>query len=62
MKKQDVKDFLNFRKKFTSREWDELNQAVMYRHNEKAAKLEFDDFDIEVIFNMLEESPFFDMT
>lgn len=57
MKKEDLISFLNFRKKFTSLEWFELNKAVSEREREKAAKLELDDFDIEVILEKIEDSP-----
>lgn len=46
---KDVQQFLEFRKKFTKREWHELNRAVEVRLNEKADQLELDDFDLKVI-------------
>ena len=57
MKKEDLVSFLNFRKKFSKREWSELNKIVADREREKADKLELDDFDIEVILEKIEDSP-----
>ncbi|MGQ7392148.1 hypothetical protein [Streptococcus suis] len=51
---KDVQQFLEFRKKFTKREWHELNHAVEVRLNEKADQLELDDFDLKVITERLE--------
>lgn len=53
IKKELVKEFLNFRKQFTKREWLELNQAVNTRINEKADQLQLDDLDISVIVNRI---------
>lgn len=57
MKKEDLISFLNFRKKFSKREWSEINKIVADREREKADKLELDDFDIEVILGKIEDSP-----
>lgn len=57
MKKEDLISFLNFRKKFTKREWSEINKIVADRERKKADKLELDDFDIEVIHEKIEDSP-----
>lgn len=57
MKKEDLISFLNFRKKFSKREWSEINKIVADREREKADKLELDDFDIEVILEKIEDSP-----
>lgn len=51
---KDVQQFLEFRKKFTKREWHELNRAVEVRLNEKADQLGLDDFDLKVITERLE--------
>ncbi|NQP57734.1 hypothetical protein HO913_00095 [Streptococcus suis] len=51
---KDVQQFLEFRKKFTKREWCELNRAVEVRLNEKADQLELDDYDLKVITERLE--------
>ncbi|WP_185696576.1 hypothetical protein [Streptococcus minor] len=52
--REDVQQFLEFRKKFTKREWNELNRAVEVRLNEKADQLELDDFDLKVVTECLE--------
>ena len=57
MKKEDLVSFLNFRKKFSKREWSEINKIIADREREKADKLELDDFDIEVILEKIEDSP-----
>ncbi|MCK4005551.1 hypothetical protein HCC50_09385 [Streptococcus suis] len=51
---KDVQQFLEFRKKFSKREWHELNRAVEVRLNEKADQLELDDFDLKAITERLE--------
>ncbi|HFR3650139.1 TPA: hypothetical protein ACHVEJ_001058 [Streptococcus suis] len=51
---KDVQQFLEFRKKFSKREWYELNRAVEVRLNEKADQLELDDFDLKAITERLE--------
>lgn len=61
MKKKDIIDFLNFRKKFTSLEWFELNKAVSDREREKAAKLELNNFDIAVILDRVVSNPFLEV-
>lgn len=57
MKREDVIDFLNFRKKFSKLQWFEINKIVADRENEKADKLVLDDFDIDVILERIEKSP-----
>ena len=61
MEKKDIIDFLKFRQKFTSLEWFELNKAISDREREKAAKLELDDFDVDLIVDRLESLPFVDV-
>ncbi|HEM4412094.1 TPA: hypothetical protein U1Y71_002163 [Streptococcus suis] len=51
---KDVQQFLEFRKKFTKREWHELNRAVEAQFAKKADQLELDDFDLKVITERLE--------
>ena len=53
MKEADVVAFLNFRRKFSKREWHELNRAVEAREMEKADKIELDDLDLEIILSKL---------
>ena len=36
MKAEDIKKFLEFRKKFTKREWFEINKAVDDQENKRA--------------------------
>lgn len=57
MKREDVIDFLNFRKKFSKLQWFEINKIVADRENEKADKVVLDDFDIDVILERIEKSP-----
>lgn len=57
MKKEDLVSFLNFRKKFSKREWSEINKIVADREREKADKLELNNFDIAVILEKIEDSP-----
>lgn len=52
-KKTAIKVFLEFRSKFTKREWHELNQAVDERLNQKADQLKLDDSDLVVISDKL---------
>lgn len=52
--KSDIEEFLEFRKKFTKRQWHELTQAVEHRFNEKAAHLKLDDSDIQIISKRLD--------
>lgn len=51
-----IKQFLEFRKQFTKRQWHDLNQLVDSRVNKKAAELQLDDDDIQIICNMIEQS------
>lgn len=51
-----IKQFLEFRKQFTKRQWHEINQLVDSRFNKKAAELQLDDEDIQIISNMIEHS------
>ena len=53
-KQTTIKEFLEFRSKFTKREWHELNQAVDERLNQKADQLELDDSDLVAISDKLE--------
>ena len=52
-KKATIKKFLEFRSKFTTREWHELNQAIDERLNQKADQLKLDDSDLVVISDKL---------
>ena len=49
----DVEAFLNFRKKFTRSEWDELNHVVNLVENKRADQVKLTDSDVEEIKNRL---------
>ena len=51
-----IKQFLEFRKQFTRRQWQEINHLVNARLDKKAAELQLDDEDIQSITNMIEQS------
>lgn len=53
-KKTTIKKLLEFRSKFTKREWHELNQAIDERLKQKADQLELDDSDLVIISDKLE--------
>lgn len=46
MKVKDIKEFLEFRKKFTKREWFEINKAVADQENKRADQIILDDSDV----------------
>lgn len=48
---ESIKQFLEFRKKFTKREWFELNRAVEAQLSKKADQIILDDSDIIEIEN-----------
>ena len=48
---ESIKQFLEFRKKFTKREWFELNRAVEAQLSKKADQIIVDDLDIIEIEN-----------
>ncbi len=48
---ESIKQFLKFRKKFTKREWFELNRAVEAQLSKKADQIILDDLDIIEIEN-----------
>ncbi|XVG95209.1 hypothetical protein ACGCUP_07230 [Eubacteriales bacterium KG125] len=56
MTKQDIKDFLAFRSKFTKREWNSLMQTIHFKENEKADKIKLDDLDINEIVERLSKN------
>lgn len=62
MKVEDIKKFLEFRKKFTKREWFEINKAVDDQENKRADQIILDDSDVEQIFNKIINDPFTDVT
>lgn len=44
-----VKQLLEFRKQFTPREWQEINHIIDSQFKKKAAELQLDDHDIQLI-------------
>ena len=48
---ESIKQFLEFREKFTKREWFELNRAVEAQLSKKADQIILDDLDIIEIEN-----------
>ncbi|MBE9428104.1 hypothetical protein IM156_00240 [Staphylococcus epidermidis] len=48
-----IKQFLEFRKQFTPRQWNEINRIIESQFSKKAAELQLDDQDVEVIKNVL---------
>ena len=42
MKIEDIKQFLEFRKKFTKLEWHEINEAVRLQENKRADQIVLD--------------------
>ena len=55
-----IKQFLAFRKQFTRRQWQEINHLVNTRLDKKAAELQLDDEDIQIITKMIEQSKVID--
>ncbi|EEI83549.1 hypothetical protein [Anaerococcus tetradius] len=53
MKAEDIKKFLEFRKKFTKREWFELNKAVGEQENKRANQIILDGSDVNEILDRL---------
>lgn len=53
MSKSDIKEFLNFRKKFSKKEWFDINKAVSDQENKRADQIMLDDSDIEEILNRI---------
>lgn len=49
MKVEDIKKFIEFRRKFTKREWFEINKAVSDQENKRADQLILDDSDVNEI-------------
>ncbi|EZT46600.1 hypothetical protein [Staphylococcus aureus] len=51
--KETIKQFLEFRKQFTQSQWQELNHIIDSQFKKKAAELQLDDQDVEVIKNII---------
>lgn len=61
MKAEDIKKFLEFRKKFTKREWFEINKAVSDQENKRADQIILDDSDVNQIIDKIMDDPFIDV-
>lgn len=48
-----INQFLEFRKQFTPRQWHEINRIIDSQYRKKAAELQLDDQDVEVIKNII---------
>ncbi|HDG8750044.1 TPA: hypothetical protein ACHHD8_002789 [Staphylococcus aureus] len=48
-----IKHFLEFRKQFTPTQWHEINRIIDGQFSKKAAELQLDDQDVEVIKNII---------
>lgn len=61
MKAEDIKKFLEFRMKFTRREWFEINKAVADQENKRADQIMLDDYDVNEIQNSLKNNSFLEI-
>ena len=50
---EKIKQFLEFRKQFTKRQWFEINQAVHAIENQKADQIKLDDSDIQKVLEII---------
>lgn len=55
MKVEDIREFLEFRKKFTKKEWFEINKAVADQENKRAYQIILDDSDVNEIFGRIHQ-------
>lgn len=62
MKIEDIKQFLEFRKRFSKREWHEINEAVRLQENKRADQIVLDDSDIKHILVRISDNRFLDLT
>lgn len=62
MKAEDIKDFLEFRKKFTKREWFEINKAVSDQENKRADQIILDDSDVKKVMARIVSNKLLDLT
>lgn len=58
MKFDYVKEFLEFRKKFSKLEWFELNKAVEIQENKRADEIVLNDSDIKEIQKRINDNSF----
>ncbi|MEE3742593.1 hypothetical protein [Streptococcus dysgalactiae] len=52
---ETIKQYLEFRKRFTKREWFELNKNIEAQFAKKADQLKLDDSDIQIISERLKK-------
>ncbi|MBV5158300.1 MULTISPECIES: hypothetical protein [Staphylococcus] len=50
---EKINQFLEFRKQFTASQWHEINNIIDSQFRKKAAELQLDDQDVEVIKNII---------
>lgn len=62
MKVEDIKSFLEFRKKFTKREWFEINKAVADQENKRADQIILDDSDVKKVMARIVSNKLLDLT
>lgn len=62
MKIEDIKQFLEFRKRFSKREWHEINEAVRLQENKRADQIVLDDSDIRKVMITISENRFLDLS
>ena len=62
MKLEDIKQFLEFRKKFSKREWHEINEAVRLQENKRADQIVLDDSDIRKVMVTISQNNFLNLT
>lgn len=58
MNADDIKEFLEFRKKFSKLEWFELNKAVEIQENKRADEIVLNDSDIKEIQKRINDNSF----
>lgn len=58
MKADDIKEFLEFRKKFSKLEWFEINKAIEIQENKRADEIVLNDSDIEEIQKRINDNSF----
>lgn len=58
MKANEVKEFLEFRKKFSKLEWFEINKAIEIQENKRADEIVLNDSDIEEIQKRINDNSF----
>ena len=56
MKVEDIKQFLEFRKKFSKIEWHEINEAVRLQEDKRADQIVLDDSDIRKVMVTISEN------